>query len=136
MPNENCDPTKLTILVVDDDLINRKLALKLLEKYKGRNPTIFQAKDGKEALEVLNNEKEINLILLDLQMPIMTGMEFLQERANDEKLSEIPVIVLTTDETRKQEALELGATDFLTKPVKEAILFDTLDLLKVLFEDD
>jgi len=125
----------LTILSVDDDLINTKLLLRMLNRYTNIKEVIT-AVNGQDALDKLEKREDINLILLDIQMPVMTGMEFLDERANNnEKLANIPVIVLTTDETKKTEALDKGATDFLAKPIREKLLFEKLDIIKELYED-
>lgn len=127
----------LKIICIDDDSINMKLLLRMLKRYSDieDDSLIKTASNGKEALAILEENKDINLIILDIQMPVMTGMEFLDKRALDEGLSNIPVIVLTTDETKKIEALEKGATDFLTKPIREADLFERLDMIKELYED-
>lgn len=126
----------LNILSVDDDSINTKLLLKMLSRYPDIENVleIKTAVNGQEALDILKTNHDINLILLDIQMPVMTGMEFLDYRAGDEELSNIPVIVLTTDETKKNEALDKGATDFLTKPIREQLLFEKLDMIKELYE--
>lgn len=126
----------LKILSVDDDAINMKLLLRMLSRYDDIEDVslIKTAANGQEALNILSEDKEINLILLDIQMPVMTGMEFLERRAQDEDLANIPVIVLTTDETKKNEALDLGATDFVTKPIRPEVLFETLDMIKELYE--
>jgi putative two-component system response regulator len=126
----------LKILSVDDDAINTKLLLKMLSRYPDIEniETVKIAVNGQEAIDEIKADKEINLILLDIQMPVMTGMEFLEIRMTDEDLANIPVVVLTTDETKKVEALDKGATDFLTKPIREKELFEKLDMIKELYE--
>lgn len=113
--------TKLKILSVDDDVINRKLLNSMLKK----NPnvgSIIECGNGLEALNYLEENGNINLILLDIKMPIMNGIEFLNNMQSREKLRQIPVIVLTTDETKKYEAMDYGAYDFLVKPIREVDL--------------
>jgi len=112
----------LKVLIVDDDFINRKLLHTLLKK----NPSVtdmLEAENGSDALDKLKKNSDINLILLDIMMPIVDGVEFLKIFRSDMKNTHIPVIVLSTDDTRKTEVFDNGANDFLRKPVKEDILF-------------
>ena len=112
----------LKVLVVDDDFINRKLLQTLLKK----NPEVtemLEAENGSDALDKLKKESDINLILLDIMMPIVDGVEFLKIFRSDMANSHIPVIVLSTDDSRKTEVFDNGANDFLRKPIKEADLF-------------
>ncbi len=112
----------LKVLIVDDDFINRKLLQTLLKK----NPEvaeIIEAENGSDALDKLKKESDINLILLDIMMPIVDGIEFLKIFRSDMANSHIPVIVLSTDDSRKTEVFENGANDFLRKPIKENDLF-------------
>ncbi len=111
----------LKILIVDDDFINRKLLHTLLKK----NPCVtdmIEAENGSDALDKLKKDSDVNLILLDIMMPIVDGIEFLKIFRSDMTNSHIPVIVLSTDDTRKTEVFDNGANDFLRKPVKEDIL--------------
>jgi putative two-component system response regulator len=103
---------------VDDDIINLKLLKSMLMKLPNVSE-VLEAKNGEDALKILKSRTDINLILLDIIMPIMNGIEMLKIVRSDESLSNIPVIVLTTDETKKSEALECGANDFIMKPVRE-----------------
>jgi len=112
----------LKVLVVDDDFINRKLLQTLLKK----NPSVtevIEAENGSDALDKLKKESNINLILLDIMMPIVDGIEFLKIFRSDMSNAHIPVIVLSTDDTRKTEVFDNGANDFLRKPIKEDQLF-------------
>ena len=59
-------------------------------------------------------------------MPVMNGLEFLDSIQVKEKMANIPIIVLTTDETTKKESFNKGASDFLTKPISEKILFEKI----------
>lgn len=111
----------LKVLVVDDDFINRKLLQTLLKK-NAAVTDIIEAENGSDALDRVKNDPGINLILLDIMMPIVDGIEFLKIFRLDMKNAHIPVIVLSTDDTRKTEVFDNGANDFLRKPVKEEML--------------
>ncbi len=116
----------LKVLVVDDDMINRMLLKTLLRK----NPKvtdIVEAENGSDALNKLKTDPSIGLILLDIMMPIVDGIEFLKIFRADMSNSHIPVIVLSTDDTRKTEVYDNGANDFLRKPIKEEMLFEKIE---------
>ena len=111
----------LIILAVDDDMINLKLLRTMLMK----NPDVqevIEAKNGADAIGHIKSRNDISLILLDMIMPVMNGMEMLKVVRSDENIEQMPIIVLTTDETKKNEALELGANGFLTKPIRSGDL--------------
>jgi len=110
-----------TILVVDDDPINRKLIVKILEKKSFKT---IEVSNGLEALNEVNANKNIDLILLDIVMPIMNGIEFLKQIKANPALINIPIIVLTTDDTKKTEALSLGANDIIIKPISPITLLE------------
>lgn len=121
---------ELIILTVDDDMINLKLLRSMLMK----NPDVkevIEAKNGEEAVDIIKSRADINLMLLDIIMPIMNGLEVLKVLRCDESLKQIPIIVLTTDETKKKEAIELGADDFITKPIRNSELTKKIDLISV-----
>jgi putative two-component system response regulator len=109
----------LKVLIVDDAFINRKLLQALLKKYPDVIRDVVEAENGSEALSVVREDSSINLVLLDIIMPVLDGKEFLKIFRSDSAYSGIPVIVLTTDDTQKTGVYELGADDFLTKPVNE-----------------
>ena len=108
---------ELVVLTVDDDTINLKLLKSMLMK-SGSVTEVVEARNGAEAIEILKSREDIYLILLDIIMPIMSGIEMLQVVRADDNLRQLPIIVLTTDETKKSEALECGANDFLVKPIR------------------
>ncbi len=109
---------KIKVLAVDDDIINLKLLKSILLKLPIVGEVV-EAKNGADALGILKSQGNIDLVLLDIIMPVMNGIEMLKVIRADEDLKTIPVIVLTTDETKKGEALECGANDFIMKPVRE-----------------
>jgi putative two-component system response regulator len=112
----------LKVLLVDDDFINRKLLQTLLKK-NASVTEVIEAENGSDALDKLKKETDVNLILLDIMMPIVDGIEFLKIFRSDMSNAHIPVIVLSTDDTRKTEVFDNGANDFLRKPIKEDQLF-------------
>lgn len=110
------------ILIADDQALNRAI---LSDFFKDRYQ-ILEAKNGEEALQQMREHgEEIALVLLDIEMPVMTGMEFLRKRMALDLYTSVPVIVVSGDDSseRKQESLELGVNDYITKPfVKELVL--------------
>ena len=108
----------LIILAVDDDMINLKLLKSMLMK-SGKVAEVIEAKNGSDAIDVLKSRNDIDLVLLDIIMPIMGGIDVLKVVRADENLRQVPIIVLTTDETKKGEALEFGANAFLMKPIRK-----------------
>lgn len=116
----------LHVLAVDDDFINRKLLQNILKR-NSKVVEIIEAENGSDALEKVEQNPEINMILLDIMMPIINGIEFLEKFRANMKYAHIPVIVLSTDDTRKTEAFNCGANDFLRKPIKEDDLSSKID---------
>ena len=110
--------TNIKVLAVDDDVINLKLLKSMLMKTNSVSEVI-EAKNGSDAIGILKSRNDIDLILLDIIMPIMGGIEMLKVVRADDSLRQLPIIVLTTDETKKSEALEFGANGFLMKPIKK-----------------
>lgn len=122
-----------TILIVDDEEINREILGNIIQsEYK-----VIYAADGKEALEKIHSEgNSISLVLLDLLMPVMDGNEVLKAMNEEGLITEIPVIVLTSEKSSEIQSLKLGAADFLTKPydLPEVILARILHSIQ-LFEN-
>ena len=108
---------KRLILIVDDEAVNREmLGLTLESEYE-----VIFAEDGLRALELIREHREtLSLILLDLLMPILPGIEVLRENKSDPLLRPIPVIVMTADQNAEIECLGLGAIDFIPKPYPRA----------------
>ncbi len=115
----------LIVLAVDDDLINLKLLKSMLLK-SGKVVEVIEAKNGSDAIGSLKARDDIDLILLDIIMPVMGGIEMLKVVRADENLRQLPIIVLTTDETKKSEALECGANGFLMKPIRNTDLMQKI----------
>lgn len=111
----------LNILLVEDDEVDVMNVKRAFERNNVSNP-LFVAGNGLEGLEVLRGEempKERRLVLLDLNMPKMNGIEFLQALRADPELAATPVVVLTTsnDDQDKIDAYNLNVAGYLLKPV-------------------
>lgn len=119
---------QIKVLAVDDDIINLKLLKSILLKLPNVTE-VYEAKNGADALGVLKNHNDIGLILLDIIMPVMGGIEMLKVVRADQDLRNIPVIVLTTDETKRTEALDCGANDFVMKPVRKEHVAEKINRL-------
>ncbi len=102
-----------TILIVEDEMINVEILTEILsDTYE-----IISAENGKAALDLVRKSlTPISVILLDINMPVMGGLEFLKIIKADDEYKRIPVIVFTSEKDNELEALELGASDFITKP--------------------
>lgn len=115
------DAKPLHILLVEDDQVDQMNVKRAFERNKIMNP-LYVAENGVEALEMLRDGRVPDarrLILLDLNMPMMNGIEFLKTLRADPKLSATPVVVLTTsnDEQDKVQAYNLNVAGYLLKPV-------------------
>jgi len=112
-----------TILIVEDVELNRELLVQLLaDDYR-----LVLAQDGQAAIEQAMQAKP-DLILMDLSLPKLDGWEATRRLKADERLGKIPVIVISARAMRGDEerARASGCDDFLTKPIDETLLFDTL----------
>ena len=122
--------TNMIVLAVDDDMINLKLLKSMLTK-SGKVSEVIEAKNGSDAIGILKSRNDIDLILLDIIMPIMSGIEMLKVVRADDNLRQLPIIVLTTDETKKSDALEFGANAFIMKPIRNDDLMKKIDAVTV-----
>jgi len=104
---------ELSILVIDDDQFTRELIKTMLKQVP--NITVYQAKDGREALALMNDMK-LDMILLDLYMPQMNGREFLETIRRNNQHHIVPIVLITTDRLSKVELTDIGANYYLTKP--------------------
>ena len=108
----------VTVLLVDDGDVNREIAQRLLEKY---GAAVHTAKDGKQALEVLRERgRDIDAVLMDIQMPVMDGLEATRRLRQDMGLTRLPVIALTAGALvqERDRAFAAGMNDFIAKPVE------------------
>lgn len=123
------------VLVADDEPhIGRIIKMKL-EQGPFR---VTLAYDGQEAVDLLEANKDIDLVLLDLMMPNLSGLDVLARIRSDDRLKHLPCIILTAagQEAQHQKAMELGATDFLTKPFSPKKLYARTAELAGLSQDE
>jgi len=123
----------LNILLVEDDKVDVMNVRRAFEKNRIANP-LFVAGNGREGFEMLRSNRvpmERRIVLLDLNMPKMNGLEFLRELRADAQLQSTPVIVLTTsnDERDKVEAYNLNIAGYLLKPVTFMNFVDVMTAL-------
>jgi len=104
---------KRQILIADDEFINREILGAMLED----DYEVLFAEDGIRTLEIMKQNREtLSLVLLDILMPGISGLEVLKEAKADKLLTHIPVIVITAEKDTEVESLKLGAADFIPKP--------------------
>jgi putative two-component system response regulator len=106
------------VLIVDDDYINRRLLVSLLKKELYKIETI-ESVDGEDALQKCKEHPNLQLILLDIEMPNMDGSDFLRLYKRDEQASKVPIIAISSNDLRKKEIISFGADAFLQKPITE-----------------
>lgn len=121
------------VLVVEDNEINREMLKMILEE----NYEVLEAENGAQGMQLLKeNFRTLSLILLDVQMPVMDGYEFLRIQREDELLRSVPVIVTTgsTISEDEERCLTLGATDFVTKPYNPRVIVRRVEAIIRLHE--
>lgn len=116
------------ILVADDNPINREISKKILENY---NFKVTTASNGEEALEHIFNQNSFNLILLDINMPKLTGIEvatIIRKSINNE-IKKLPIVALTGNESKKeiQEIYESGINSYIAKPAPPSKLIEVIN---------
>ncbi|WP_420401993.1 response regulator [Flagellimonas sp.] len=109
----------MNVLFIEDDMIETMKLQRAISKFQSKHK-IIEAKNGEEAFEILKGESLPDIILLDLNMPRMSGIEFLTKIKSDDKLKYLPVIILTTSENRVDllKCFEIGIAGYIIKPLK------------------
>jgi PAS domain S-box-containing protein len=112
------------ILVVEDDDINFLYLQEILSK---SSATFIRAKNGRDAINILSNTPSINLVLMDIKMPVMSGIEATIEIRKFNK--NVPIIAQTAYafEEEKQYALNIGCNDYISKPIKRTMLISLIE---------
>jgi two-component system, sensor histidine kinase and response regulator len=122
----------LRILLAEDNAVNQKLAITLLQK---RGHTVIATGNGKEALAALEQE-DVDLVLMDVQMPVMDGFEAIRSIRDKERTtgSHIPIIALTAHAMKgdREKCLAVGADDYVSKPIRTADLLAAMDRARAL----
>ncbi len=115
----------LDMLVVDDSPVTRKMVRRALGLCGLEVGDVYEAGDGAEALATLA-EHPVDLVLADVNMPVMNGMELVARMSKDEALSRIPVVIVATplSEDRIDRLLGSGARAYLAKPFRPEALRD------------
>ncbi|MBF8266111.1 MAG: sensory box/GGDEF family protein [Dehalococcoidia bacterium] len=106
------------VLVVEDEIDVRKFASKVLEM---EGYTVLQSGKAEDGLDLLK-QHTVNLVLVDLRLPVNSGLWLLGEIKRTKETSSIPVVVLTAsaEASQREKALGMGATDYLVKPISAA----------------
>ncbi len=123
----------LDILFIEDDKIEVMKLNRIVSKL-GLKHRIIEAKNGEEALKILNGENKLpDIILVDLNMPKISGIEFLRILKTDEVLKFIPAIVMTTSNKQSDilECYKIGIAGYIIKPLKYE---DYINKLKTVLE--
>ena len=121
---------EVRILIVDDFATMRRVIRNLLEELGYSIKKMREAENGREAMEILD-EAEIDLVVLDWNMPETPGIETLRWLRKHETRSQIPVLMVTAEATREQivEAAEIGVNAYILKPFTADTLRKKLDVI-------
>jgi len=117
------------ILIVEDSELLHRMYEVVFRQHRSKSGTLLHAMNGKEALDRLAQHPDVDLILLDINMPVMSGLEFLQVCQSQRVFRDIPVIVVSTEGKRDDtiRALEAGARGYVTKPFRPQDLHALID---------
>lgn len=114
------------MLVVDDSSLIHQMYRLVMTRYKCE---ILDAMNGQEALDILALQNDIQLILLDINMPVMNGLQFLEKASVLGMAKRIPIVVISTEGKEEDtiRCLKLGARGYLKKPFNPSDLHDLID---------
>ncbi|HUR29796.1 MAG TPA: response regulator, partial [Saprospiraceae bacterium] len=121
--------TSKNILVVDDDVRNLFALTTVFERY---NINVITAESGRDAINILNENPKIDMVLMDIMMPEMDGYETTQKIRREHKNNLLPIIAVTAKAMKgdRQKCIDAGASDYITKPLK---IDQLLSLMRVWF---
>ncbi len=112
------------ILIVEDDVVSAKFLQATLKMFKRG---LLLARDGQEALDLLEEHDNIRIVLLDLQMPRVSGLEFLKRSQGNASSGRVAILITSTlDLASAREALTLGAHGYIQKPLKTPLLLQKM----------
>lgn len=121
---------KKVLVVEDSPLLHRMYDLLLLRyRYAEEATKVLHAMNGREALSILNGNADVDLIILDINMPVMSGLEFLVYCKKEKVFQDIPVIIVSTEDKEQDTLLGLkaGAKGYLTKPFQAHDLYNLME---------
>ena len=122
------------LIVEDSELLHRMYDL-IFMNFKTKGAKILHAFNGRDALEKLNTDNNVDLIILDINMPVMSGLEFLQYCKKAQIFQHIPVIIVSTEGSEEDtiRGLEAGARAYIKKPFQPSELHK---MIKKIFENN
>jgi two-component system chemotaxis sensor kinase CheA len=117
-----------SILIVDDDVRNTFALVSYLETLDMK---IFTAEHGMDALTILHQHDHIEVVLMDISMPVMDGYEAMRKMKENSVTADIPVIAVTARAMKgdREKCLKAGASDYISKPVNLAALLEKMERL-------
>jgi two-component system, chemotaxis family, chemotaxis protein CheY len=120
----------LNVLLVDDSSVVRKVMMRAFGMTNIPVKQFVEAQNGQIGLEKLKSEW-IDIVFLDINMPVMNGMEFMQEMLKDENIKDTPVVVVSTEGSKERiDQLQIaGVKAYLRKPVTPEVLVETINNL-------
>jgi two-component system chemotaxis response regulator CheY len=118
---------EIRVLVVDDSVTMRRIVLNSLRNL-GYNEFV-EANDGREAIEKLSGDSQINFIITDWNMPVVSGLELVKAIRGSEKLSKLPILMVTTRGIKEDimEALQAKVNNYIIKPFTPAVLKEKIE---------
>jgi two-component system chemotaxis response regulator CheY len=115
----------LDLLIVDDSPVTRKMVRRAVGLAGLERATVHEAENGQVALDQLRRQ-HMDLVLADINMPVMNGMELVERMSQDPELAKVPVVIVATpmSEQRVERLLDIGARAYLAKPFRPEALRD------------
>lgn len=109
------------ILIVDDNTLNRMILVKLVRRMGLHG---YTAVNGEEAIEYVRKKDDIVLVLMDIMMPVMNGLEATQKIREFKTIEELPIVAVTADSTEgiKDQLKKAGCNEFVAKPIRKEII--------------
>jgi two-component system, chemotaxis family, chemotaxis protein CheY len=119
------------ILIVDDSATMRKILMRAIRQAGVECDAFFEAANGAEGLERLNAEASIDVVLSDVNMPVMNGIDFVKAVRAQAQKNTVPILMVTTEggEAMLKTAMEAGASGYVTKPFTPETLKSALNAL-------
>jgi len=124
---DDIDLSDINILVVDDDIKNIFVLDGVLQDY---NANVFTAYNGEEAIESLKQNSNIDIVLMDIMMPVMDGYEAITKIRQDDSIKDIPIIAVSAKTLKEDidKCMKLGANDYVSKPINMESLINIIEV--------